>query len=69
MFETESILIKGFENHDKNSIIEGLKSGEDKQIILDYSKGMGGRLTMWQGWILQELCKIKNHGFGIYDLV
>lgn len=66
----ESILIKGFENHDKNLIIEGLKAGEDKQIIFDYSKGMeGGKLTMWQGWILQELHKVKNHGYGIFELV
>lgn len=65
----KNVLIKGFENLDNNLIIEGLKAGADKQIILDYSKGMGGKLTMWQGWILQELCKIKNHGFGIYDLV
>lgn len=63
-------LLNGFIKSDIKTVIEGLKNGESKQVIFDYAKSIGGgRLTMRQGWILEELHHVKNHGFGIWGLV
>lgn len=63
-------LLNAFIESKRDAVVENLKKGADKQIILDYVKNIKdkGRLTMMQGWILQEIHHVKNHGFGIWEL-
>lgn len=65
-----NVLLNGFIKGDTKTVIEGLKIGENKQVVFDYAQSIGGgRLTIRQGWILEELHQVKNHGFGIWELV
>lgn len=63
-------ILNGFERGNAKAVIEALKNGESKQAVFDYAHRIGGgRMTMMQGWILQELCLTKNNNLGIYDWV
>ncbi|HBG4408419.1 hypothetical protein [Clostridioides difficile] len=57
-------------NNSKKVLMEIKKDKENIDVLLAYTNKIKGRdMTMIQSWILEEVYKTKNNGYGIYELI
>lgn len=62
-------LVGAFSKGDVSGVRSRLRQNPDISDLEDYLKTHGGgKLSMLQGWVLQEIYGVKNHGYGIYEL-
>ncbi|HBH1338296.1 TPA: hypothetical protein KRL47_001355 [Clostridioides difficile] len=65
------MIISAWQNSDsKKVLIEVKKDKKNLDVLIAYSNKIKGRdMTMVQSWILEEVYKTKNNGYGIYELI
>ncbi|HEK8846007.1 TPA: hypothetical protein STX52_003208 [Clostridioides difficile] len=65
------MIISAWQNSDsKKVLIEVKKDKKNLDVLIAYTNKIKGRdMTMVQSWILEEVYKTKNNGYGIYELI
>lgn len=65
------MIISAWQNSDsKKVLIEVKKDKKNLDVLIAYTNKIKGRdMTMIQSWILEEVYKTKNNGYGIYELI
>ncbi|EGT3640596.1 hypothetical protein KWR00_012680 [Clostridioides difficile] len=65
------MIISAWQNSDsKKVLIEVKKDKKNIDVLIAYTNKIKGRdMTMVQSWILEEVYKTKNNGYGIYELI
>lgn len=65
------MIISAWQNSDsKKVLIEVKKDKKNIDSLIAYTNKIKGEdMTMIQAWLLEEVNKTKNNGYGIYELV
>ncbi|HEK5061875.1 TPA: hypothetical protein SOL78_003224 [Clostridioides difficile] len=65
------MIISAWQNSDsKKVLIEVKKDKKNIDVLIAYTNKIKGRdMTIVQSWILEEVYKTKNNGYGIYELI
>lgn len=65
------MIISAWQNSDsKKVLIEVKKDKKNIDVLIAYTNKIKGKdMTMVQSWILEEVYKTKNNGYGIYELI
>lgn len=60
-----------WENNDSKKVLMEIKKDKKNiDVLLTYTNKIKGRdMTMVQSWILEEVYKTKNNGYGIYEYI
>lgn len=59
-------LLDAFKCSNLKDVKQQLSNGADRKIIFDYVNNINSKdLTIMQGWILEELNNVKDHGFSL----
>ncbi|MCC0705149.1 hypothetical protein IC213_19000 [Clostridioides sp. ES-S-0049-02] len=57
-------------SNSKKVLIEVKKDKKNIDVLIAYTNKIKGKdMTMIQSWLLEEVNKTKNNGYGIYELI